>query len=370
MAKTITYNEELWKRGVFYRCTASSYYFSAALDSLEAGTNWHKAVLDCSIPSNAVFVFTYFAMDTNFILLNGKQVLLDSFIQESKNNEKEKKALFEQLANGRFVHPKDVLLTNAVGRYLWFSLEIQAGYEGCIRRLSFWFSVPSLVKLLPDCFEEPKEEGDFLHRFLSIFQTMYDTVQEEINTISAYFDPSLLDEKELPWLAEWVGSPLLEGWSEKIQRKWIQNSFSLIQKKGTLQGLSELLSLVTQATPRILETYRIMEFYSPVVYEENYRNLYGRGLYSFLVLFEENELVSNEEWKEEQLEQIQNLISWYKPAYTYGTLVLLKPYLILGQHCYLGINSTVSAVSAFQLDHTAVLPFQTALTKRVDQEEL
>ncbi len=378
MAKTITFNEELWKRGMFYHCQATegkglhtsldtnvtSYYFSSSLDSMETGTNWNKAVIQSPVAFDGIFIFTYFARDTDFIINDGKPLFLDQFIKSQKYSVKEKKALFEELSDGRVVSPKDVLLNKAVGRYLWFFFEMKAGYKYSINRLTFRFSVQSYVQLLPECFQESKEGENFLHRFLSVFQTMYDTIQEEINDISKYFDPTLIEENDISWLADWVGCPLLAEESKQIQRKWIQNSFSLIQKKGTVEGLSRLLTLITGVKPAILETYRIMDFYSPIVYEEVYRNLYGKDIYSFLVLFKEEDLCLEGKFEEEKLEQIRNCISYYKPVYTHSELVILKPYLILGQHCYLGINSTVSTASMFLLNNMTILPFQTVLSDK------
>ncbi len=378
MAKTVTFNEELWKRGMFYHCqvteeiglctslntNVTSYYFSVSLDSMETGTNWHKAVIHCPVPFDGIFIFTYFARDTDFIINDGKPLFLNQFVKSQEYSAKEKKDLFEELSDGRVVSPRDVLLNKAVGRYLWFFFEMEAGYKYYINRLTFRFSVQSYTQLLPECFQESKEGENFLHRFLSVFQTMYDTIQEEINNISKYFDPNLIEENDLSWLADWVGCPQITEESKQIQRKWIQNSFSLIQKKGTVEGLSRLLTLVTGVRPAIIETYQIMDFYSPIVYEEVYKNLYGKDVYSFLVLFKEGDLNLDGSLKEERLEQIRDCISYYKPAYTHSELVILRPYLILGQHCYLGINSTVSTASILLLNNMTILPFQTVLSDK------
>ena len=84
MAKTVTFNEELWKRGMFYHCqvteeiglctslntNVTSYYFSVSLDSMETGTNWHKAVIHCPVPFDGIFIFTYFASTSKTEFMN------------------------------------------------------------------------------------------------------------------------------------------------------------------------------------------------------------------------------------------------------------------------------------------------------------
>ena len=65
------------------------------------------------------------------------------FVKSQEYSAKEKKDLFEELSDGRVVSPRDVLLNKAVGRYLWFFFEMEAGYKYYINRLTFRFSVQS-----------------------------------------------------------------------------------------------------------------------------------------------------------------------------------------------------------------------------------
>jgi len=46
-----------------------------------------------------------------------------------------------------------------------------------------------------------------------------------------------------------------------------------------------------------------------------------------------------------------------KPAHMECRIVALKPYIFLGQHSYLGINSVLGQYKAFQLDGLCAVPF-------------
>lgn len=375
MAEAITLNEELWERGVFDNCcyetgiglhTSSGSvagqhwsYFSNSFDSLEAGTAWHRAKLLFPLPEDGIFMFTYFARDMLSVPIAGETVIPDQWIQNPDIPTSKKKELFQQLADGHTINLTDILLTQAKGRYLWFCIEFTAGttQNFSIQRLTLQFGIQPFTDLLPGCFRDQENRNGFLSRFLAVFETLFLEMQEKINGISNYFDPETVESEFLSWLAGFTGCPDMTDWPEKKQREWIQRSFMFYQKKGTLQGMAEVLQLFTGTRPGIVETYRIMDCYTPVVYEEAYRRLYGDNIYSFFVFFTE---AGCSEVPRPEL--IRDLIHTYQPAHTQAEFIVLKSCIVLGQHCYLGINSTVASASIFRLDNTTVLPFQTTLT--------
>ena len=57
------------------------------------------------------------------------------------------------------------------------------------------------------------------------------------------------------------------------------------------------------------------------------------------------------------------IIEHYKPAYTIGKVIVLKSFMILGHHVYLGINSCTLKDSMLKLDGNTMVPFNTSIFK-------
>ena len=62
----------------------------------------------------------------------------------------------------------------------------------------------SYLRYLPDIFHE----SDFLGRYLRIFESIWEPLEQRQAHIHCYFDPRTCPSALLPWLAEWFGWPL------------------------------------------------------------------------------------------------------------------------------------------------------------------
>jgi len=85
--------------------------------------------------------------------------------------------------------------------------------------------------------------GDFLLRFLSLFETFFVELEDRIAMLSLLFDPRVVPGEFLPWLAGWLALDLDEDWDEARQRQLIAKAFELYGRRGTVEGLRESLRL-------------------------------------------------------------------------------------------------------------------------------
>jgi phage tail-like protein len=83
-------------------------------------------------------------------------------------------------------------------------------------------------------------------------------LEEHIDQISAYLRPlaprnsnssglQQAPEAFLPWLASWVALSLRDDWNEATKRRFIGRMVPLYRKRGTKEGLKELLELYVRA---------------------------------------------------------------------------------------------------------------------------
>ena len=85
--------------------------------------------------------------------------------------------------------------------------------------------------------------GDFLLRFVSLFETFFGELETRIAMLSLLFDPRVVPSEFLPWLAGWLALDLDEDWDDARQRRLIARAFELYGRRGTVEGLRESLEL-------------------------------------------------------------------------------------------------------------------------------
>lgn len=99
------------------------------------------------------------------------------------------------------------------------------------------------------------QSDEFLSRFLLIFQSVLDPVEQTVDNIPNYLDPDLTPPRFLPWLAAWVGVTLDPNLDEATHRRLIRNAVQMSRWKGTRRGLREELRIRSGARPLIVENF-------------------------------------------------------------------------------------------------------------------
>lgn len=376
MTSGFVFNDELWNRGFQYGCeykeslglivvpekteSGVAIYVSRALDSGVSETVWSRVKFDIVLPKDTMVVFSYYASDSDLLEYHNQSITVDKYIQDDTVLLIDRLNSLESFWIEERKNPKDILISKAKGRYLWFKLELisKNGIAPRIQGMEIEFPRESFVEYLPDFYRSHTESFSFLDRFLGIYQSMILDLQEEIVNISHYLDSDVTTTEFLQWLAEWVAVDNVFQWEEKKLRNFIKQSFSIYKLKGTKEGLEKIIELYIGQKPMIVETYEIMNTYNKSEYQEYYQTLYGDNIYSFFIFVEEKFVPTNE-----VLVGLNAIIERYKPAYTIGKVIILKSFMVLGQHVYLGINSCTLKDSMLRLDGNTMLPFNTSIFK-------
>jgi phage tail-like protein len=106
-----------------------------------------------------------------------------------------------------------------------------------------------LLDFLPASYRDDPLMG----RFLLIFESILNPLENTVDNMALYFDPRLTPESLLPWLASWVDLALDPSWPLERRRELVQNASVLYRWRGTKRGLSEYLRIYTGSAPEILE---------------------------------------------------------------------------------------------------------------------
>src|SRR5262249_37400062 len=121
--------------------------------------------------------------------------------------------------------PPDFLVQSREGQYLWLKLELSSdGYSSpLVRALRVYFPRDSYLHYLPAIYAADDESRWFLERFLSIFQTEWDALEQRFETMARYFDPAAVPAGPfLEALAGWLALPLEKTWAAAQQRVLLQ----------------------------------------------------------------------------------------------------------------------------------------------------
>lgn len=110
----------------------------------------------------------------------------------------------------------------------------------------------SYLQYLPPLYQD----DEFMGQFLMIFESILDPLDRTIDSINHYFDPRLVPEPLLPWLASWVDVVLNEKWPIERRRELVTMAVDLYRWRGTRRGLREYLRIYAGVEPFIEEAGR------------------------------------------------------------------------------------------------------------------
>lgn len=145
--------------------------------------------------------------------------------------------------------PTDFLVQSREGQYLWVKVELfGTGFATpVLHALRIDYPRQSYLEYLPAIYTADPESRWFLERFLSIFQTEWDGIENTLATLERYFDAAAVPAGDfLNTLAAWLGLPLEGEWSAEKSRNLLLSVREVYPRRGTLAGLRVYLQAYLQ----------------------------------------------------------------------------------------------------------------------------
>jgi phage tail-like protein len=96
-------------------------------------------------------------------------------------------------------------------------------------------------------------ENDFLLRFLKIFETVWEPLEQRQDHIDMYFSPRTCPAEWLPWFAGWFGLELDPSLSESRVRLLLANTLDIYRWRGTKYGLTKVIEVCLGVRPDVTE---------------------------------------------------------------------------------------------------------------------
>ena len=320
--------------------------FLPGLDSAQADCQWGRLSLRCRLGAESMLTIRCFASDQDSVVRGGEVVQIDDFLLDPSVPPREKERLFTLAGGMERSGVQDVLLSGQTGRWLWLWLEVTGAGEETLENIRVYVPGDNFFRTFPQVYQT---DNDFFQRYLSIFSTMYQEFQEEINDLPKLLDVDTAPEALLPMFARWLGLEIDEGlFSSQELRRLLKQAPELMARKGTKWAVEKVVKLFVEEPVYIVERNLL------TADKRDGGDLYGATPYDFTVMI-------GGRMDEKLRLRLKFLIDQFRPARSRCRIVFLEECGGLDAFTYLDINGEVLQNAPGSLDDGKALTGMTYL---------
>ncbi len=304
-------------------------FFLRGIDSTETGTSWGRLSFKIDIDPEMILCTYVYSADDNSLDRNGERITLDSFLTDPEVSPEDKIMTLKNAGARRIVGQNDILLYSLKGRYLYIAIDIRGNGKAVFSDIR----VDSPGDFFLDSFPEIyREENSFFHRYISIFSSIYNDFQDEIDALPEILDLNTCPLEMLIEYGSWMGIDLKGGFlSEDVIRDIVKEAYELNKIKGTVKCLRRLLTIILKEEPVIVEHNLVRSW----IREENIDyppNFKPRGIYDVTILVKKR-------ITEEIRHQVLYMADQFKPVRTRIFIAQMDENAIIDSNTYLDINT-------------------------------
>ncbi len=316
-----------------------------ALDCATIDGGWGRFSFDTSYPENMTCYVYVKALNETMFYRDGVQTKIDDFLCDPNESPTIKREFFNRVGGTKHVNQNDILMYEQTGRYLYFMIEFIGEGEGYLRHIRADRIGDNFMQTFPEVY---RDRGSFFHRYLSIFSSIYNDFQEEIDKLPQLIDVDTAPVHLLTVYGKWLGIDLdCDIRDEQVLRTLVREAYALNRMKGTKKAIARIAQIVLGEEVLILERNAILD-YMQSVNREDLAQLYGSSIYDVTMLAKHpvTDLVKS---------QLMYLINQFKPIRSRIHIVHLKSDGVLDSHDYLDMNARVFEVESGSLDDEQIM---------------
>lgn len=339
--------------------SAGRFLFLGSIDGAQEEARWGRFAADIRLDENMAFIIRAFAADGRSIVRGEKQTAVDEFLRSDEVSAAEKLKLFAQAGAVKEINKQDILLYELQGRYLWICIEIIGNGQGTLGQMKVTVPGDNFMNTFPEVYQE---WDSFFHRYLSIFSSVYNDFQDEIEHADELLDLDTAPPRMLELFAGWMGLDVRGNFlPEDRLRRLVKEAYRLNRMKGTRRVLERLTELVLGERAIILEKNILDQRVAP---EERqvYDKLYGQHAYCVTLLIK-NPV------EESRRSQLFFLIQQFVPVRCELNLVFLEERSNMDTYCYLDGNAQLHMDTSAALDVREYLDDRAILSREEGTEE-
>ncbi len=324
---------------------ASHYLYLKAIDSGQADSEWGRLSLDIRRPEDMICYIRVAALNEDSFYREGKPVRIENFLCNAAEANSIKKEFFSRIEALRFVNREDMLLYSLKGRYLYLMLEI-VGEGSCeIGGLRIDAQGDNFMYTFPAVYQE---RNSFFHRWLSVFSSLYNDFDGEIDRLPALLDLDSCPPEYLPIYASWLGVDVGNDFlDEAILRPLVKEAYALNRMKGTKAALERVARIVLGEKVQVLERNVMADYIGPEQMAE-FERLYGNSVHDVTILVKKplSELTKA---------RLLFLLNQFKPARARLHIISVQREGVLDDYAYLDMDVRIAGQKRGTLDESQVL---------------
>lgn len=328
-------------------------YIAGPFDSMEFETVWHRLRLDSDLPQGAVYKLRIYANDSPEVIIPSRdscgvdKVNLNKYLFDERIDVHRKVDLFDDIGAKCYKNPRDVILYEFKGRYMWICIEF-INYDQKPTKISsikIEFPRVSFIDYLPEIYKDEKNNSKFLERFLGIFQSIYVDLEDKIDNTPLKYDVDHTTKDFLSWIGDWLSLKNTSVWSEEKLRKLVKEAVRIYKMKGTKRAVAKMVKEYIGIEPIIVEQFDVRENMYYHKQKKVVEKLFGDNGYVFTVMVPQAYIKDTENYVE-----LLRVINEVKPVDSVCNLIILNDQIYLDHHCYIGMNSFITNTEDFVLN--------------------
>jgi phage tail-like protein len=319
--------------------------FLGRIDGGHRSCKWGRLRFTAQSDEGAIPVVHAFATDDEQLIASGEVTTYDSVLLNPHEPVGRKRSLFELAAASKFVGKEDVLLYEQEGRYLWLCVEILGQGRVVLRNFEVFTPRDNFLGSFPEIY---RIDGEFFHRYLAVFSSLYYDLQNTIDSMDSLVDADTAPKEALPILAGWLGLEPDEGALSETQfRLLLKAAYEIIRAKGTRKAVHDVLSVFLDQPFYIIEQRETKDIMAGRDREVCGR-LYGDSSFDLTILV-------RHEPDERLRDGLRYLIRQFAPLRARVEIVFLENTNRLDDYTYCDINARITGFDAGRLDESTAM---------------
>ncbi len=265
---------------------------------------------------------------------------MDKLISPSVYSPDDYLKLMKRMGAQRYTGVDDILLYSFSGRYLYLMFTTAGEGELSVSEIKIDRVGDNFMQTLPEVYQD---RNSFLHRFMSVFSSVYNDLEEEIDNLPSLLDVDTCPASLLPVYAGWMGMDVGDGFlSEEVLRRLVKEAPMLNRMKGTKWCLSRIAEIILGEEGVIVERNNSMDNMKGKELSE-FNRLYGESMFDVTMMIKSD-------LDERSRSQMQYILDQYLPVRCRVRIVQLGGGGVLDGHSYLDVNAKVYSAGKGELD--------------------
>ena len=304
--------------------------FLKPLDSAIPDSEWGRISVKAEHGSDTAFYIYALALDED---TPGKPSAadLEAFLEDPDEDRAVKLRVFMEQGALRSVNRQDMLLYSQNGRFLFLIIDVIGDGTATLSDFTVYMQGDNFMQTFPEVY---RERNSFFHRWMSVYSTMYNDLQDQIDNLPKLLNVDTCPAELLPAYASWLGIDISGGFlPEEICRQLVRDGYQLSRRKGTRWALERIIEIVLECEVDVLE-HNTMRGYLLSDGAQLPPNLREGGVLDVTILV-------HGQIKETLRHQLVFLLDQFKPVRSRLHLVQLDKNATVDGNSYLDMNATI-----------------------------